>query len=179
MTVPAALDLVEQAAQLADASIEAAVGTDPASRTPCTEWDLATLVRHVADSAATIRQLIDGHPPAPPPPAGCAAARRELHRLIDHIVHAPRERPAVDLAALLGAYELTVHAWDIDHTTGRGDDLPSALVDRLLTFAPLVLREVERTGLFASEVSGSAVGTDTDRLLALFGRRRDKSSPPV
>ncbi len=39
-------------------------------------------------------------------------------------------------------------------------------------YAPRVLCEVERTGLFGNEVRPSTVRTDTDRLLALFGRER-------
>jgi uncharacterized protein (TIGR03086 family) len=172
----AALELLAWAAGVAGASIDGAVHADPGSPTPCTEWNLGILVRHVADSAATIRELLEGSPPAGPPPAGCRAARAELCRLLEAIDAAPPGCPGLDLAALTGAYELAVHAWDIDRATGRPDQLPTGLVETLLSFAPHVLGGIERSGLFAAEVSPVETRTDTDRLLALFGRRRNQAS---
>ncbi|GAA5178938.1 hypothetical protein GCM10023322_07310 [Rugosimonospora acidiphila] len=166
-----ALGLLAWAAGVASASISGAVHADPRSPTPCAEWDLGILVRHVADSAATIRELLEGSPPAGPPPAGCGAARAELRRLAEAIDSTPPNRPDLDLTALTGAYELAVHAWDIDRATGRPDQLPIGLVDTLLVYAPAVLGEIERCGLFAAEVPPLETRTDTDRLLAMFGRR--------
>ncbi|GIH15531.1 maleylpyruvate isomerase family mycothiol-dependent enzyme [Rugosimonospora africana] len=169
--IPPAVQLLARAIDLVSRSIDNASRADPTSPTPCTEWDLGTLVRHVAHSAASIRELMEGSPPAPPPPAGCSAARSELRRLREAVASVPR-CGGVDLVALTGVYELTVHAWDIDRAVGSSDELPLDLVDALLIYAPRVLHEIERTGLFADEVSPSATRTDTDRLLALFGRRR-------
>ncbi|HVX47707.1 MAG TPA: maleylpyruvate isomerase N-terminal domain-containing protein [Mycobacteriales bacterium] len=158
--------LLGRAVQLATASIERARSADPWIPTPCTGWDLATLVRHVADSAATVRALIEAGPADPPPAAGCAAALAQLRRL--HAVTVPGE---TTLAGILGAYELTVHAWDIDQATGRGS-LPGDVVETLLVLAPLVLPTgPDRSGLFDPEVPPADAGTDCARLLALFGRR--------
>jgi uncharacterized protein (TIGR03086 family) len=170
--LPPAVRLLTQAIDLAGRSIAAAAGADPGSPTPCTEWDLGTLVRHVADSAASIRELIEGSPQAPPPPPGCAAARRELRRLRQAAGALARCGSGAELVALTGAYELTVHAWDIIRAVGGADELPADLVDALLVYAPRVLHEVERAGLFGDEVPPATARTDTDRLLALFGRRR-------
>lgn len=173
--LPPAVRLLTGAIDLVSRSIDAAARADPGSPTPCTEWDLGTLVRHVADSAASIRELIEGSPQAPPPPPGCAAARRELRRLRAVAGAVPRCDSGVELVALTGAYELTVHAWDIIRAVGGADELPADLVDSLLAHAPRVLSEVERTGLFGDEVPAASVRTDTDRLLALFGRKRRQS----
>ncbi|HEX6449693.1 MAG TPA: maleylpyruvate isomerase N-terminal domain-containing protein [Trebonia sp.] len=169
---PHALDLLEQAAWTAIRSIDGADGIDPRTPTPCTRWDLGTLVRHVADSAAATRELVTRIPPAAaPPPPGCAAARHELRGLLDAIGQAPRERPDIELAALVGAFELTIHAWDISQATAGANlpGLPAGLVTELLSLAPVVLG-IDRAGLFASEVPPSDCRSDTDRLLALFGR---------
>jgi hypothetical protein len=86
----------------------------------------------------------------------------------------PRDRPDIQLAALTGAFELTVHAWDINESTHRGVPLPADLVSALLRLAPVVLGNVERDGLFdASYPPASDQCTDTDRLLATFGRRKE------
>ncbi|MFF7975693.1 hypothetical protein [Streptomyces sp. NPDC007905] len=62
----------------------------------------------------------------------------------------PRETARVRWGALLGSYELTLHAWDVNQSTGCDGPLPPTLVEALLTFAPLVTEGVERTGLFAA-----------------------------
>ena len=176
MTAPAPLELLTEAVSLVSSSIDAASTADSTSRTPCTDWDLATLVRHVADSAATVRQIIEGSPPGLPPPAGCAAAQRELHRLLRTIQEAPRNSPVVDLVALTGAYEFSVHACDVDQATGSVVGIPAHLVAPLLACAPLVLDHIERSGLFGRAIPASETRTDTGRLLALFGRRLSSDS---
>ncbi|MDT5015781.1 MAG: hypothetical protein QOD39_1941 [Mycobacterium sp.] len=176
--LPQAMDLLLTAAEVASRSIDAAAQADPASQTPCTEWDLATLIRHLADSALVLRQLLDGTMPELPPPAGCAAAQHELARLRDAVDRAPRSVPSLDLAALAGSYELTVHAWDINRTTRNNECLPRDLVSSLLELAPLVLDDIDRTGLFAAPLPPGSERSDEERLLALFGRR-DRQSPPT
>lgn len=49
---------------------------------------------------------------------------------------------------MTGAFELTVHAWDITESTRCETPLSDDLVSTLLTFAPLVLDHVSRAGLF-------------------------------
>jgi uncharacterized protein (TIGR03083 family) len=169
--MPHPLDLLAQAAKVAADSLHTASGVAPTSPTPCSEWDLGTLVFHVADSAATLRELIVGDAPGPPPGAGCGPAQRELRRLRDAVHDAPRDDPAVELIALTGSFELTIHAWDINKATGSTERLPDDLVSTLLNFAPVVLEDIDHTGLFATTRSPTAGQcTDAERLLALFGR---------
>jgi uncharacterized protein (TIGR03083 family) len=165
------VDLLIRAAEVARRSVERAGSTDLATETPCKDWDLAVLVRHVADSAAVLRQIIDGSTPERPPEPGCGAARTELLRLTGTAREAPRDSPSVNLVALTGCYELVVHAWDLDQSTGTQERLPADLVSTLLELAPCVLADVQRAGLFAAvQLPGGERG-DLDRLLALFGRR--------
>jgi hypothetical protein len=86
------------------------------------------------------------------------------------VTRAPRNVPAVALTALTGSYELAIHAWDIAEATGRGPALPTSLVEALLTYAPVVLGDVDRGGLFAAAGDPSCTRDDHDRLLAMFGR---------
>jgi uncharacterized protein (TIGR03086 family) len=172
MTVrPLPLDLLTRAVETISRSLDDASTVSPSSPTPCTEWDLGTLVHHVADSAATLSELIEGSPPGKPTAGGCAEARRELRRLLEVVRGAARDCPAIDLVALTGTFELTIHAWDIDRATGSAASLAADLVSTLLSLAPVVLGDVQRTGLFADEAPPPGRYTDTDRLLALFGRR--------
>lgn len=165
------LDLLAQATGAALDSLRRAALTDPGAPTPCTRWNLATLVRHLADSTAATRELLTGLPPGPPPPPGCAPARHELHRLRATLPDLPRDAARLHAIALPASYELTLHAWDINRTTGCRTPLPPTLVEALLALAPLVVDGVDRTDLFAAPLPPPHPADPTDRLLALFGRR--------
>jgi hypothetical protein len=94
-----------------------------------------------------------------------------VEELITVAGRAPRGRRDIELTALTGAFELAVHAWDVGTSTGVPAALPADLASTLLALAPVVLGEVERAGLFGARRPPSpAQCTDTDRLLALFGR---------
>jgi uncharacterized protein (TIGR03083 family) len=165
MTAP--LDLLARAAHLMHESLAASADTPLDRPTPCTEWDLGALIRHVSASITVLTELLDGIAPHPDQSKGDA----ECKRLRRAIARAPGDCPGVGLTALTGAFELTVHAWDINESTGRHQPLPADLVSTLLSRAPSVL-DVDRTGLFAVEHSPAPEQrSDTDRLLALFGRR--------
>lgn len=168
------LDLLVLATGAALDSLHQAALADPGAPTPCTRWDLATLVRHLTDSTAATRELLTGLPPGPPPQPGCAPARHELHRLRATVRDLPRDPAHVRwAAALLASYELALHAWDVNQATGCRTPLPPPLVEALLGYAPLVLDGVDRTGLFAAPLPPPRPDHPTDRLLALFGRHAE------
>jgi hypothetical protein len=170
---PHPLDLLTRAALLMSTSLDAAMRVLPTRPTPCTEWDLGTLVHHVSDSAAALTALISIAPPGPAPIGGCTQARLEIHRLRCAVAQARHDHPGIELTALTGSFELTVHAWDVGESTGRHAVLPAGLASDLLSLAPLVLTNVERDGLFdSSHPPSPGHHTDADRLLAMFGRRR-------
>jgi hypothetical protein len=163
--------LILAAADLMSASLHFAGRTPPTLPTPCSEWPLGQLVRHVADSASTLSEIIAGAAPSSTTMTGCARASLALNGLRQAVVDAPPNDPLVDLAALTGAFELTVHAWDVDTSTGAPRGLPAAHVDALVRLAPIVLGDVDRGGLFGPSVTPARSASDTQRLLALFGRR--------
>ncbi len=170
---PKARDLLRCGVLLARTSVQDAIGIDPRRPTPCTEWDLSALVRHLADSARLIRELLnDDSPTAAAPPPGCAAALRELGELVDAVDRSPFATPGDDLIALTGAYELSLHAWDVSQAAGRPAELPAELITGLLVYAPHVVSGISRADLFAEPVPPQETATDLDRLLGLFGRRR-------
>lgn len=167
------LALLARASDLMKVSLDGAARVGPSCPTPCSEWDLGTLVNHVSDSLATLTELISGNRPRSASEGGCRPAQSELQRLLLAISRAPRDRADVGLTAVTGAFELTVHAWDVNESTGCRTPLPADLMSTLLSLAPLVLGRIERDGLFSSSYPPSAEQrTDTDRLLAMFGRRQ-------
>lgn len=93
-----------------------------------------------------------------------------------HVARPPRDAARLHAIALPASYELTLHAWDINRTTGCRTPLPPTLVEALLALAPLVVDGVDRTDLFAAPLPPPHPADPTDRLLALFGRRADPAA---
>jgi hypothetical protein len=173
MSTPHALDAFAEAIEVVSQAVAGATDVSHDLPTPCTEWNLGTLVRHVSDSARQLREILCGVPSGLPPPPGCAVAQASFRELARIVTRASREAPAVALTALTGSYELAIHAWDIAETTRNGPTLPTSLVEALLIYAPVVLADVERAGLFAAQRDPAGRRSDNDRLLAMFGRASD------
>jgi hypothetical protein len=165
------VDLLISTVELARRSVQLTAGSSPTAPTPCTEWNLSVLVRHVADSAVTLRHLVTGTEPECPPAPGRAVALRELQHLAATAAAAPRDQPLVSMVSLMGSFELALHSWDLDQVTGSTESLPAPLASTLLELAPVVLADLDRVDLFAGDVSPGGERSDADRLLALFGRR--------
>lgn len=164
------LDLLHESIAVAGSAMRRAAEVSHAMPTPCPAWTLGTLVRHLADSAHSLRELLLDEPPGAPPLPGCSAAQAAFASLDGVVASASREDDLVMMAALMGSYELTLHAWDIDEAASAPGAIPEPLVSELLTRAPLVLAHGQRSGLFGPEIPVAAGCTELDRLLALFGR---------
>jgi uncharacterized protein (TIGR03086 family) len=164
--------LLLTAADLMASSLRFDSLVSPTLPTPCSEWQLGQLVGHVAESAAELGEIIGGLPPAAPAATRCTRARLSVDHLRRAVADAPDNDPAADLAAVTGAFELTIHAWDIDTAVGAACRLPAEHVRALMRLAPLVLGGVDRGGLFGPSLPPPPPGAaDAQRLLALFGRR--------
>jgi hypothetical protein len=164
------LDLLAGAIEAAGTAVASASGVSHHLPTPCRRWDLGVLVRHVADSAGVVHELLAGEPPGPPPLPGCSAAQAALRELGDLAAGAARDDPGSALPALLGSYEFAVHAWDISEAVGSRTSIPGPLATSLLVSAPVVLAVGRRTGLFGPELEPEPGQGDLARLLSLFGR---------
>lgn len=164
--------LLLTAADLMSTSLCFAARTLPTRPTPCSEWRLGELVRHVAASASTLTEVIARAPRAPIAGSGCAHAEASIQELRQTVLNVPADNPAIGLTSLAGAFELTIHAWDINTAVEGATDLPDDHFRRLVRLAPIVLAEINRDGLFGPRLPPPPPGgTDTERLLALFGRR--------
>lgn len=157
--------------------------------TPCSDWDLQALLRHVNESLAALCEGIDTGRIGSDPPAdagdGLAAdlaatfrdrARRLLGALTsaDHHdqVIAIVDRPLLaSVVAGAGAIELAVHGWDISRACGQHRPIPPRLAADLLTICPLVITEATRHPQFAAPVTVSPLASASDRLVAFLGRR--------
>jgi uncharacterized protein (TIGR03086 family) len=157
--------------------------------TPCTEWDVRTLVNHLVYEAKWAPDLFAGKTVAE------VGDRYEGDLLGDDPVTAWREANAAARAAIgeSGALERTVHlsfgdvpgseylnqlttdlaihGWDLARAIGTDDTIDPALVDMLLPYVEENADMIAGSGMFGERVP---VGPDADpqtKLLAIMGRK--------
>ena len=163
--------------------------------TPCTEWDVRTLLNHLilwtaysAECRARGEQvpedLMTRDFAAGPDFAG--DYRRQLDRALNAWADpAAWERdlgvmgtptPAADVAAMLLA-EIVLHGWDLAAATGQrytvGDDVAAAVLRNVQSNAEM-FRQYKG---FAEPVPVPGTATMLDRALALSGRDPDWTAP--
>ena len=152
--------------------------------TPCTDWDLAALLAHLAASMSDLESAIrTGHlDPDPDGPGLDSGDPLEVLRdqaanlLFSCYAHHGRDRfvlvgglplPAVVVAST-GAVEIAVHGWDVSAALGHGGPIPPGLAIRMLALCPVLV--ASRAGLFAPPVEVSPQASPGDRLVAYLGR---------
>ncbi|HEY2723995.1 MAG TPA: TIGR03086 family metal-binding protein [Pseudonocardiaceae bacterium] len=157
--------------------------------TPCTEWDVRTLVDHLVTEQLWAPLLLDGatiddvgdrfdadqlgdDPVAVWQDASAAAreafgAPGALHRMVDLSYG---RRPADGYCQEM-AMDLAVHAWDLARGIGADERLDEQLVRDLLAFVEPHAAQLADTGLFDPPVDPGGRADAQTRLLALLGRR--------
>jgi uncharacterized protein (TIGR03086 family) len=166
----------------------AAMATPPllSRPTPCSGWDLETLLNHLGDSIRVLGEAIATAGAVSPHagPGGDRAGpqarlRGQAARLLAVCTTAPpgrlvaiadRELTA-SMVAATGAIEITVHGWDIFAACGAGRPVPPGLAASLLPAAALLVTPRTRPGLFADPVRLPGPACPGDQLVAFLGRR--------
>ena len=188
VSLTSGLELLESAVRSARASAGPATTELLPARTPCAEWDLRTLLRHVGDSldvlSGAIRAGYIGLGPAPadggPEPDPVGDLWRQATRLLATCADgAPGERLVAiadrelttNMVVVTGAVEIAVHGWDISVACGAHRPVPPGLAAALLPIAPLLITPSTRPGLFADPVPVSSLARPGDQLVAFFGRQ--------
>jgi uncharacterized protein (TIGR03086 family) len=168
------------------------IGDDQlALSTPCSAWDVGSLLNHLVGSLALGQALLTGTPPAVPmapgglPPVDLlggdhvkayrtgveglltAAAGDALTR-----VHATPlgEMPGAVLGGFL-AVDVLVHGWDLATATGQPAALADDLAETALAFARQTITDDSRAPRIGPEIAVAADAPATDRLVAFFGRQ--------
>lgn len=141
--------------------------------TPCADWDVRALTRHVFQVVTAV-QLAGAGGPVP-----SELWTRDLHDAdFDAAARAAGQPPAATIdmggrpmpgpvvAAMLTT-DLVVHGWDLARATGQAWDVPAADAERFLGgFA----EQGRQMGLFAAPVPVPAGAPVLDRVLGLSGR---------
>jgi uncharacterized protein (TIGR03086 family) len=163
--------------------------------TPCAEWDLRALLRHVGDSLGVLCEAVRAGyvGPGPAPDDGgleldlAGDLRHQATRLLaacaaaepgERLVAIEDRELTASIVVVAGAIEIAVHGWDISAACGTHRPVPPALGYALLPIAPLLINASTRPGLFADPVPIAAQARPGDRLVAFLGRHPGPLAAP-
>lgn len=157
--------------------------------TPCTDWDVRTLVNHLVSeqlwapyilagrTMAEVGDRFDGDQLGDDPVAawdGAAAGAREAfvaEGALNDTVHLSYGDERADVYARQMISDLTIHAWDLARGIGVDERLDDALVSTVHEWTAPNVDGLASTGLFAPPVPTAADAPLQTRTLAMFGRR--------
>ncbi len=149
--------------------------------TPCRDWDLGALLRHLDDALVALTEAAGGRVEPPAPDAGLPGVpdlRARARQLLgawacggDRPVSIGGCPLTTGLVTGTGALEVAVHGWDVAWACGPPRPIPPALADELLDLAPLLVRDADRPGRFAAPIPVPATAGPAERLLAFLGRQ--------
>lgn len=156
--------------------------------TPCTEWDVRDLVRHLVgeqlwtspllggESVDEVGDRFAGDPLGDDPVAAWDAAAHAARAAVseagalERTVHLSRgPTPARDYVEEM-TFDLLVHGWDLARGLGRDDTMDSEAVAHVLARWEPRAGDMAGSGLFAEAVDVPADADPQTRLLALTGR---------
>jgi uncharacterized protein (TIGR03086 family) len=146
--------------------------------TPCTDWDVRALLRHIVGGPHVFAAMVRGEPADPSAPQpdrlgdGAPAAPFEAGRgaletaLRQHPERAARLRPIV-------AVETAIHACDLARATGQTGKLDPAIAEQALALVRVRLTPAARAAstAFGPEVPVAPGAPAYDRLAGFLGRQ--------
>ncbi|MEU4641788.1 TIGR03086 family metal-binding protein [Micromonospora sp. NPDC023814] len=175
--------LFQRSADYALGALSAVGDADLDRPTPCTGWDLRTLLLHLADAAdaltdfAATGELILPASPRAGEADLVAVARERTQRLLDAVRTAAHDEAHPAQAAWAGgaargaAIEFAAHGRDIATACGADREIPAGLATALLVLSASLVGEQARQSRFGPPVPVPAVAAPGDRLVAFLGRR--------
>jgi len=179
---PTHLELLGAAHDWLAARIGVVRTTDLAGTTPCAEFDLATLLDHLATSverftaALTDTPLLPGQVPTDADEVACRyGALRQAnlaawsHADLAANYRIPLGEVPAPVVASLNIAEIALHGWDVSRATGERADVPAPLALNVLAFGRAFLSDDLRMRAFGLAVA--CEGSASDEMAAFYGRR--------
>jgi uncharacterized protein (TIGR03086 family) len=182
-------ELLDRAVGYTRGSLQLAVSADVTSATPCEQWDLLALLRHMNDALAAFTDAAEIGYVDLVPVRGTDPARQLVDRLKGRacaLVGAWSAHPGngavmvgdralrSDVLAAAGALEITVHGWDVAQACGVDRPVPAGLALDLLDVVPLLVGDADRPDRFAERVDVPLHSRPSTRLLAAVGRHASR-----
>ncbi|MDR7304298.1 TIGR03086 family metal-binding protein [Haloactinomyces albus] len=178
--------LLERAITYTLGSLHLVTQADLLCSTPCRDWDLRALLRHMEESLVALHEAVDtGHvgiealaedgDPAVDP---VTALRNRACRLLGastgagsrDVVSIADAELTTGIVTSTGALEIAVHGWDIARARRDHRPIPEPLAEEMLALLPLFVTDADRPGRFAAPVDVPPWAGPGDRLLAFLGR---------
>jgi uncharacterized protein (TIGR03086 family) len=154
------------------------------NRTPCEDWTIRDVVRHLAETQGMFARLVGLEitpDPAPDadPAAAWASARDQMQALLDDPANADRGYKGLNGPTTFArsvdqylCFDLNVHGWDIARGAGLTDDrIDPAELPRLWQDTEVFGDNMRLPGAFGPAVDVPTDAPEQDRLLAYLGRR--------
>ena len=178
-------ELLERAVGYTRASLMLVPTADLGARTPCHDWDLLVLLRHMNDSLAAFTEAAEIGYVDLVPVRGTDLGVELVERLRNRacaLLGAWARHPGTgsvtvhdralrsDLLAAAGSLEIAVHGWDVAQACGVDRPIPAALALELLDVVPLFVHDADRPRRFAEAVDVPLHARPSTRLLAALGR---------
>ena len=184
MTTSEILTALDRASSAVGDLIDSIPADGWAAPTPCTEWSVQDVVRHLVGMNVVFTAMLDGSPmPERGPdrlgadPAGAyrrSAAALQAAAALPGALQRSVETP---LGAATGVErlrwrvaDLLTHGWDLGQATALAVELPDELVEPSLAFVRAQLPGQPRTGRFDEPQPVPDGAPAIDRLAALTGR---------
>ncbi|HET6624873.1 MAG TPA: TIGR03086 family metal-binding protein [Nocardioidaceae bacterium] len=177
--------LLERAMAYTLGSLQLVTGAAMTRPTPCADWDLRELLRHMNDSLQALHEAGDrgrvevraqdyGDPDRDP----VLTLRNRACSMLgswtsatDHDWVTVDGRPLTGgVVTATGALEIAVHGWDVARACGHDRPIPPALADELLPLARLLVTADDRPTRFAPPAPLPPLADPGARLLAFVGR---------
>lgn len=183
------MELLDPLAQAFDHTTKVLSGVDAEdldNPTPCTEWDVRTLVGHVLGVVTNMGrgargEAIPSDPAVTSLEADLAAQFRTVAdatlaawatRAADDTVNVGAGPMPVAAALSVNLIDTTTHSWDIARGTGQDAQIPDQVAATVLAVAQgFVTDEIRGFAGFGSPVAAGEGASPTDLLVAFLGRR--------
>jgi uncharacterized protein (TIGR03086 family) len=175
------------------AALVAGVGSEQwYDETPCSEWDVRTLVHHLLYEQRWVPPLFEGltieqvgdrfdgdlmGDDASAWPGLLASSIEEAHAAVaqmgalDRTVHLSFGAVSGQEYVMQLTADLAIHAWDLARATGQDDTLDPGAVALLLPWSEANADLLAGSGMFGSRIDVGPDAQDDVRLLGLLGRR--------
>ena len=157
--------------------------------TPCEDWDLGHLLRHIDTSLEQFTGMLavpaliaDANTDSRPRPGtDYVAALRD--GIVDLLLAATSPPTAdrwceiwgrilpTEIVLYVATIEMVLHAWDIGQACRTNRPIPADLASVLMEVAPPLAKAGVAAHVFAHPVEVPTTAAPGDQLLALFGRR--------
>jgi uncharacterized protein (TIGR03086 family) len=154
--------------------------------TPCADWDVRTLLVHMADSLDVLCDAVDiGVVPAGPIRRDGGAAAELVSAVRDRACRLLAAwtgiaKPATvsvygrplssTIVASTGALEVAVHGWDVARGCGHDRAIHPSLAEELGELALLIVTREDRPHRFGLPVAVAQDASPSDQLVAMLGR---------